>query len=184
MNIACLSNGVNQPCQSGKTLEIPRWGAAARGFLSSGADWVCNRDREGNHFGFATGHSPAYPTDAAAVPLPQEQEGGGLRYYHRPGPELAIIRIPGKLCSLRSKKHIQTETWIITTDLSLQLEEAREAAHLRWQTENNEARHLCVRIVPASSRLSLIPYRRLTLDRAVHPLGNLQQDHGRLDKTH
>jgi hypothetical protein len=40
------------------------------------------------------------------------------------------------------KKHIHTETWIITTDLSLDFEEAREAAHLRWQIENNEFKRL------------------------------------------
>jgi hypothetical protein len=40
------------------------------------------------------------------------------------------------------KKHLHTETWIITTDLTLDFEEAREAAHLRWQIENNEFKRL------------------------------------------
>ena len=39
-------------------------------------------------------------------------------------------------------KNTHTETWIITTDLSLEFEEAREAAHLRWQIENNEFKRL------------------------------------------
>jgi len=37
----------------------------------------------------------------------------------------------------KKKKNTHTETWIITTNLSLEFEEAREAAHLRWQIENN-----------------------------------------------
>ena len=39
----------------------------------------------------------------------------------------------------KRKKNAHVETWIITTDLSLSFGEAREAAHLRWQIENNEA---------------------------------------------
>ena len=42
----------------------------------------------------------------------------------------------------KRKKNAHTETWIITTDLSLDFEEAREAAHLRWQIENNEFKRL------------------------------------------
>jgi hypothetical protein len=42
----------------------------------------------------------------------------------------------------KKKKNTHTETWIITTDLSLEFEEAREAAHLRWQIENNEFKRL------------------------------------------
>jgi hypothetical protein len=42
----------------------------------------------------------------------------------------------------KRKKNIHTETWIITTDLTLEFEEAREAAHLRWQIENNEFKRL------------------------------------------
>ena len=34
------------------------------------------------------------------------------------------------------------ETWIVTTDLTLSFAEAREAAHLRWQIENNEFKRL------------------------------------------
>lgn len=34
------------------------------------------------------------------------------------------------------------ETWIATTDLTLSFVEAREAAHLRWQIENNEFKRL------------------------------------------
>jgi len=37
----------------------------------------------------------------------------------------------------KRKKNAHVETWIITTDLSLSFGEAREAAHLRWQIENN-----------------------------------------------
>ena len=37
----------------------------------------------------------------------------------------------------KRKKNRHTECWIITTDLSLSLAEIREAAHLRWQIENN-----------------------------------------------
>jgi hypothetical protein len=40
------------------------------------------------------------------------------------------------------KKHLHTETWIVTTDLTLDFQEAREAAHLRWQIENNEFKRL------------------------------------------
>ena len=42
----------------------------------------------------------------------------------------------------KRKKNPHTETWIITTDLTLEFEEAREAAHLRWQIENNEFKRL------------------------------------------
>jgi hypothetical protein len=37
----------------------------------------------------------------------------------------------------KRKKNHHVECWIITTDLSLSLQEIREAAHLRWQIENN-----------------------------------------------
>jgi len=37
----------------------------------------------------------------------------------------------------KRKKNRHLECWIITTDLSLSVEEIREAAHLRWQIENN-----------------------------------------------
>ena len=42
----------------------------------------------------------------------------------------------------KKKKNAHTETWIVTTDLTLCFEEAREAAHLRWQIENNEFKRL------------------------------------------
>ena len=42
----------------------------------------------------------------------------------------------------KKKKNAHTETWIITTDLTLDFDEAREAAHLRWQIENNEFKRL------------------------------------------
>jgi hypothetical protein len=42
----------------------------------------------------------------------------------------------------KRKRNTHTETWIITTDLSLSFEEAREAAHLRWQIENNQFKRL------------------------------------------
>ena len=42
----------------------------------------------------------------------------------------------------KRKKNTHAETWIITTDLSLSFEEAREAAHLRWQIENGEFKRL------------------------------------------
>lgn len=42
----------------------------------------------------------------------------------------------------KRKENTHTETWIITTDLSLSFEEAREAAHLRWQIETNEFKRL------------------------------------------
>ena len=42
----------------------------------------------------------------------------------------------------KRKKNPHTETWIITTDLTLDFDEAREAAHLRWQIENNEFKRL------------------------------------------
>ncbi len=37
----------------------------------------------------------------------------------------------------KRKKNRHIECWIITTDLSLSVTEIREAAHLRWQIENN-----------------------------------------------
>lgn len=42
----------------------------------------------------------------------------------------------------KRKKNAHVETWIITTDLTLRFEEAREAAHLRWNIENNEFKRL------------------------------------------
>jgi hypothetical protein len=42
----------------------------------------------------------------------------------------------------KRKKNAHWETWIVTTDLSLQFEEAREAAHLRWRIENHEFKRL------------------------------------------
>ena len=42
----------------------------------------------------------------------------------------------------KRKENTHTETWIITTDLTLDFQEAREAAHLRWQIENNEFKRL------------------------------------------
>jgi hypothetical protein len=42
----------------------------------------------------------------------------------------------------KRKKNAHLETWIVTTDLSLEFEEAREAAHLRWQIENNAFKRL------------------------------------------
>ena len=42
----------------------------------------------------------------------------------------------------KRKRNSHVETWIITTDLTLSFEEAREAAHLRWQIENNEFKRI------------------------------------------
>ena len=42
----------------------------------------------------------------------------------------------------KRKKNAHVETWIITTDLTLDFLEGREAAHLRWQIENNEFKRL------------------------------------------
>lgn len=39
-------------------------------------------------------------------------------------------------------RNAHVETWIVTTDLTLSFAEAREAAHLRWQIENNEFKRL------------------------------------------
>ncbi len=38
---------------------------------------------------------------------------------------------------LKRKREQRSESWIITTDLNLQPDEIREAAHFRWQIENN-----------------------------------------------
>ena len=38
---------------------------------------------------------------------------------------------------LKRKINPHVECWIVTTDLGLQPEEIREAAHLRWHIENN-----------------------------------------------
>ena len=43
---------------------------------------------------------------------------------------------------LKRKKNKHVQAWIITTDLSLDFDQAREAAHLRWQIENNEFKRL------------------------------------------
>jgi hypothetical protein len=42
----------------------------------------------------------------------------------------------------KRQKNAHVETWIITTDLTLSFAEAREAAHLRRQIENNEFKRL------------------------------------------
>lgn len=42
----------------------------------------------------------------------------------------------------KRKKNKHVEAWIITTDLSLDFAQARQAAHLRWQIENNEFKRL------------------------------------------
>ena len=42
----------------------------------------------------------------------------------------------------KRKRNSHVETWIITTDFTLSFEEAREAAHLRWQIENNEFKRI------------------------------------------
>jgi hypothetical protein len=42
----------------------------------------------------------------------------------------------------KRKKNKHVEAWIITTDLSLDFAQAREAAHLRWHIENNEFKRL------------------------------------------
>jgi len=42
----------------------------------------------------------------------------------------------------KKKSGFYIESWIVTTDLSLDFAEAREAAHLRWQIENNEFKRL------------------------------------------
>ncbi len=43
---------------------------------------------------------------------------------------------------LKRKTHQHVECWIVTTDLDLQPEEIREAAHLRWHIENNTFKRL------------------------------------------
>ena len=42
----------------------------------------------------------------------------------------------------KRKKNAHVEAWIVTTDLSLDFIEAREAAHLRWHIENHEFKRL------------------------------------------
>lgn len=42
----------------------------------------------------------------------------------------------------KRKNHSHIESWIVTTDLTLDFAQAREAAHLRWQIENNEFKRL------------------------------------------
>jgi hypothetical protein len=42
----------------------------------------------------------------------------------------------------KRKKNAHVETWIVTTDLSLDFLEGREAAHLRWHIENHEFKRL------------------------------------------
>jgi hypothetical protein len=42
----------------------------------------------------------------------------------------------------KRKKNAHVETWIVTTDLTLDFPEGREASHLRWQIENNEFKRL------------------------------------------
>jgi len=42
----------------------------------------------------------------------------------------------------KRKKNAHVETWIVTTDLTLDFLEGREAAHLRWHIENNEFKRL------------------------------------------
>ena len=42
----------------------------------------------------------------------------------------------------KRKKNAHVEAWIVTTDLTLDFEEAREAAYLRWHIENNEFKRL------------------------------------------
>lgn len=42
----------------------------------------------------------------------------------------------------KRKTHQHVECWIVTTDLDLQPEEIREAAHLRWHIENNTFKRL------------------------------------------
>jgi hypothetical protein len=43
---------------------------------------------------------------------------------------------------LKRKSYQHVECWIVTTDLDLQPEEIREAAHLRWHIENNTFKRL------------------------------------------
>jgi IS4 transposase len=43
---------------------------------------------------------------------------------------------------LKRKTYQHVECWIVTTDLDLQPEEIREAAHLRWHIENNTFKRL------------------------------------------
>jgi hypothetical protein len=42
----------------------------------------------------------------------------------------------------KRKKNAHVETWIVTTDLTLDCMEGRESAHLRWHIENNEFKRL------------------------------------------
>jgi len=42
----------------------------------------------------------------------------------------------------KRKKNAHVETWIVTTDLTLDFLEGREAAHLRWHIENHEFKRL------------------------------------------
>mgnify|MGYP001094021102 CR=1 FL=1 len=53
----------------------------------------------------------------------------------------------------KKKDAPQEETWIVTTDLSLSPEEAREAAHLRWHIENNVLNQIRAGIKPTLKNL-------------------------------
>ena len=55
-----------------------------------------------------------------------------------------VVRLQESYPKRSSNKHVVT--WIVTTDLCLSCREIREAAHLRWQIENNVFKrmsHLC-----------------------------------------
>jgi hypothetical protein len=51
------------------------------------------------------------------------------------GHPVQVIHLSEFYPKRRKNRHV--ECWIITTDLSLSVQEIREAAHLRWQIENN-----------------------------------------------
>jgi hypothetical protein len=42
----------------------------------------------------------------------------------------------------KRKRNAHVETWIVTTDLTLDFLEGREAAHLRWHIENHQFKRL------------------------------------------
>ncbi len=44
----------------------------------------------------------------------------------------------------KRKKNAHVETWTVTTDLTLDFLEGREAAHLRWHIENQEFKRLSI----------------------------------------
>ena len=56
------------------------------------------------------------------------------------GYPIQVVQLKEYYPKRNKEKHLQC--WIVTTDLSLSLEEIREAAHQRWQIENNTFKRL------------------------------------------